>query len=160
MDNGSAGIFGVGTPQFQHATGLFDKLSDPCVNDAGTVSFAQVKGRVGTIIKFQLSPQSVTDTTGAFKRLGAPAINDAGAVAFFATRDAGGSGVYRSDGAAASLTTMVDTDHPFFERFFSRSLNDAGVVALRVTAQGKDFTLASAAEDAPAVLTWEGEEIR
>lgn len=40
----------------------------------------------------------VADTSGGFSGLGAPVINDAGIVAFYATLDAGGSGIFTSNG--------------------------------------------------------------
>jgi hypothetical protein len=51
------------------------------------------------------------DTSGSFLGFGFTSINDVGTVAFWATLDAGGNGIFSSDGT--TTTTIADNSGPF-----------------------------------------------
>lgn len=74
---------------------------------------------------------NIADTTGPYSSfvaggLGGPRLNNSGVVSFTATLDAGGSGVYRSDGVVT--TTIADNSGPL-QVFRYSDINDAGQVA-------------------------------
>jgi hypothetical protein len=116
------GIFGVGTPYLMYAAGAFAKLSDPSLNDAGSVSFG-----TADFIATQFPVQTIlADTSGPFQSFGGSTLNNAGEVLFGAVRDSGETGIYKSSGGA--ITAIADTNGPY-QRFFGRAMNDAGTVA-------------------------------
>jgi hypothetical protein len=76
---------------------------------------------------------NIADSTGPFSTFfnGGPRLNNSGAVSFVAQLDAGGSGVYRSDGGV--LTTIADNSSPLQDFRYS-DINDAGQVAFTAEA--------------------------
>ena len=71
---------------------------------------------------------NIADNTGpfaSFSLFAPPKLNNGGAVTFTALLDAGGSGVYRSDGVAT--TTIADESGPL-QGFLFSDINDAGQV--------------------------------
>jgi hypothetical protein len=88
---------------------------------------------------------NIADNTGQFDELFfAPAINADGVVAFRATLDAGGQGIFRSDGGPP--TTIVDSTGDF-DVFSVPDISDAGLVTCAATLPSEFFH---------AVLTGEG----
>ncbi len=59
--------------------------------------------------------EKMADNTGPLDSFGVPAVNGPGTVAFFAFTDAGGQGIYRSDGTAT--TTIAETTPDGFYSF-------------------------------------------
>jgi hypothetical protein len=76
---------------------------------------------------------NIADSTGPFSTFfnGGPRLNNSGAVSFVAQLDAGGSGVYRSNGGV--LTTIADNSGALYDFRYS-DINDAGQVAFNAEA--------------------------
>ncbi len=90
-------------------------LSNPTINDWGTISFNGVlkNGFSGifTTNSGQFTP--IADNSGIFNYLGKPAINNQGTIAFSALLDTGVSGIFTNNGG--KITTIVDSTSPFAE---------------------------------------------
>jgi hypothetical protein len=108
-------------------------LSDPTINDAGTVAF---RARLGNSPSFTFSIftgnggplTTIASTTSGFTILGSPpAINDAGTVAFRGSNPFGGI----FTGAGGSITTVADSSGPLNIVLANHNVavNDSGDVA-------------------------------
>ena len=71
--------------------------------------------------------KKIVDLSGPFNNFGAIDINDSGTVAFWASRDAGGQGVFTGSGGA--ITTIADSSGELFQFDLTPSINSAGTVA-------------------------------
>jgi hypothetical protein len=157
LDAGVAGIFtssgGAITTIADTRSGSFSIFSfAPVINNSDTVAFrAYLKPSVEGI--FSGNGREITtiaDTNGSFSSFNfvgrvllEPAINNEGIVAFNAGLDAGGSGIFASNGA----TTTIIVDNISSSSYYlieSPAINDAGTVAFAAslnTGGGGIFTV-------------------
>ncbi|MBD1931223.1 MULTISPECIES: DUF7453 family protein [Cyanophyceae] len=123
------------------APGVFESISIPMLNDAGTVAFrggvyqSDNESDIATGIftgndnPFGSEPiiTTIADTSGIFRSFSLPSINNSGNVAFIAGLDTGSSGVFTGNGT--TTTTIADSSGAFNSFFGTPSINDFGTVA-------------------------------
>jgi hypothetical protein len=121
------------------APGVFESISIPMLNDAGTVAFRgdvyQSDNEIATGIftgndtPFSSEPiiTTIVDTSGIFSGFSDPSINNSGTVAFIAGLDTGSIGVFTGNGT--TTTTIADSRGAFNSFFGTPSINDFGTVA-------------------------------
>ncbi|MCP2727957.1 PEP-CTERM sorting domain-containing protein [Limnofasciculus baicalensis] len=88
-------------------------LSNPTINDWGTISFNGVlkNGFSGIFTTNSGQFTTIADNSGIFNNFGKPAINNQGTLAFSALLDTGVSGIFTNNGG--EITTIVDSTSPF-----------------------------------------------
>ncbi|MBD1927783.1 hypothetical protein H6F74_16250 [Trichocoleus sp. FACHB-90] len=123
------------------APGVFESISIPMLNDAGTVAFrgsvyqsdneSDIAGGIftGNDTPFSSEPiiTTIADTSGIFRGFSDPSINNSGNVAFIAGLDTGSIGVFTGNGT--TTTTIADSSGAFNSFFGTPSINDFGTVA-------------------------------
>lgn len=140
-----------GTPPFTCA------FSNPAMNASGEIALqACLEGIGGAIVRGTVGPPlTLIDESGVLAILGDQVgINSAGTVSFWATLDAGGEGMFTTDGGGVA-TTLVDSSGAFEWFSGASDINAGGDVAF--WAQLDDGTdgvyVANAAGVAPIVET-------
>jgi len=140
LDAGDTGIFtGNGTTTTIIArtnSGPYSFLTASTINNAGTLGFYALlnAGGVGLFTSNGTTTTTIALSTGVthggptYSEFGfTPAINAGGTLGFRAQLDAGGSGLYTSDGT--TTTTIALSNDPTFSNFSSiNSINAAGTL--------------------------------
>lgn len=90
---------------------------------AALVSFSPT----GALAQTRYAFTNIADDTGAFTRFEAPVLNSHGIVAFRADLDSGRSGIFT--GSGGPITTIADSNGPYFNFGTLPSINDSGTVA-------------------------------
>lgn len=109
---------------------LFASVSDPAINNKGTVAFRADLDAEGNGI-FTSSGGEITtivDNSGSFNSITNPVINNEGTVAFQARYEMGGRGIFT--GSGGETTTIADNSGAF-DSFIDLALNDEGTVAFQ-----------------------------
>lgn len=104
-------------------------VSDPAINDKGTVVFQAFldAGGEGIFTGSGGETTTIATTSGSFRRFAdiEPTINDDGTVAFFAGLDTGGQGIFTSRGG--EIAEVADLSSSTF--VYNPAINDDGTVA-------------------------------
>ncbi|PSB26076.1 exosortase [Chlorogloea sp. CCALA 695] len=130
-------------------------VSDPAINDKGTVVFQSFldAGGEGIFTGSGGETTTIANTSGSFSRFAdnEPTINNEGTVAFFAGLDTGGQGIFTSSGGEiAEVADLSDLSSSTF--VYNPAINDEGTVAFSTSGPGGSGILTSSGSETTKVV--------